>query len=260
MTTYEEIETLHSKINKVMHHPYLERYLGIPHIDKDLMSVYHAIFRTKTPENWLGNAASAVLVHIALDTHETITIERLENKEARQQRQLTVLTGDYYSSLYYYLLSQIENIKLIKCLAKGIQTFNNAKMYLFGKRDHNWRDTFNYLYQIETALFSSMAESLGLNKWEKTIGNLLYLKRLMVEQSAFVNKDSAKSYFKLLFDSKEDLRHGAAAALEGEIRRVENELHKTIPVLSAKPALLDQFVSNLYNRYRYHPIDHVEEG
>ncbi len=259
MTTYEEIETLHSKVKKVVHHPYLERFLTSPEIDRDLVSVYHAVFRTKTPENWLGNAASAILVHVALDTHETVTTGNLDTTEARQQRQLTVLSGDYYSSLYYYLLSQIGNIKLIKALAKGIQSFNNAKMYLFGKRVHNWRDTFTYLYQIETALFSHMAEGLGLKKWEKSVGNLLYLKRLLLEQSAFLNKKAEKSYFNVLFDSKEDLINGAAAAIEGEIRRVENELRGLIPVLTSKSTLLEQFLNQSFHHH-FQPIDHAEEG
>lgn len=260
MTTYEEIETLHSKIINMVHHPYLDRFLQSPIIDKNLISAYHAIFRSYTPEFWLENASSAILVHIALDTHETITTLPPQNNEAQTKRQLTVLSGDYYSSLYYYLLSKTENIKLIKWLAKGIQTFNNAKMYLFVSKVHNWTESFRYLYQIETALLSHIIDGLGLQKWGKPLCDLLYLKRLLFEQSAFLSNENSIGYFRFMFEAKDDSRQKAAAVIGDEIGRIEKELQRVIPVLTSQSNLVEQFIHNAFNQYHYQPVGQAEEG
>ena len=52
-------------------------------------------------------ALSTMLIQIALDTHEHISNESVEEKN----RQLTVLAGDYFSGLYYKLLADIGRYK-----------------------------------------------------------------------------------------------------------------------------------------------------
>lgn len=260
MTTCEEIQALHLKINKHIQHSYLEQFLSGPAIDDDLLGVYHAIFRQIYTENWLDKATSAILVHIALDTHESITDELVSNNTAIQRRQLTVLAGDYYSSLYYYLLSQIENLDLVKWLAKGIQTFNNAKMHFFGDQAINWQQRFRFLYDIETALTKHVMEGLGLDPWKEIIALLLYLKRLFAEQSSILKRDSDRGYLRHLLKTNENFYKTAKNAIESEVQRVEKELHHILASLKTPASLLDEYIIRTLERYHLDTIKRVEEG
>ena len=94
-----------------------------------------------------------MLVQIALDTHERVSNKAGEEEiEFHKCRQLTVLAGDYYSGLYYYLLSMNRDIVLIRALAEGIKEINEHKIMLYQKAHETTDDIMKSIATIESAL------------------------------------------------------------------------------------------------------------
>jgi len=72
------------------------------------------------------------LVQLGLDTHDTVSITNDDKGvHAARSRQLKVLAGDYFSSRFYYLLSQAGQIELIRLLSAAICEANRLKMNLY---------------------------------------------------------------------------------------------------------------------------------
>src|SRR5699024_12080275 len=73
------------------------------------------------------------LVQIAWDTNDLVPVtnDEMDSEESRVAKQLTVLAGDYYSGLYYLLLSEIEAFDMIHILASAIKEINEYKMKLY---------------------------------------------------------------------------------------------------------------------------------
>ena len=70
----------------------------------------------------------------------------------RQKNNYLLLAGDYYSGLYYLLLSEIEDIQMIKTLATAIQQINEQKMKLFYEDVSSIDELMETMKAIETSI------------------------------------------------------------------------------------------------------------
>src|SRR5699024_2276815 len=124
-----EIETM---IYNKTEHPYVERFIQKPFIDSDKLFVLHHLYEKSSVKDDLKQPymVSIMLVQMALDTHETIPSEFAAPMQ-ETTKQITVLAGDFYSGLYYYLLADLEDIAMIRTLAHAIEQINEAKMKLY---------------------------------------------------------------------------------------------------------------------------------
>ncbi|RLL48205.1 hypothetical protein D8M04_02710 [Oceanobacillus piezotolerans] len=134
-TSNMEIESVKKHIEEVMHYPYIERFLNKPIIDEEKLAVIMTIIHNQSVLSEIEKEryiTTAVLVQVALDTHERVLESHESNPEFdRLPNQLKVLAGDYYSGLYYYLLSEIDDIQMIHILATAIKEINENKMNLY---------------------------------------------------------------------------------------------------------------------------------
>lgn len=88
------------------------------------------------------------LIQIGLDTHETIDTEQGNQAEnLMRSRQLKVLAGDYYSSIFYQLLSDRGQIEVITLLSKAICDLNMMKMNLYISMQSSVLSSEQYLVQ-----------------------------------------------------------------------------------------------------------------
>jgi heptaprenyl diphosphate synthase len=114
-------ETLLNVKNDIMneiHHTILWKYTGKPVIqDEQLFFMMLPFLNGKLfDEQQKQNVKAVAIVHASLAEHEKIK----EHSAFEKDQQLTVLSGDYYSGMYYQLLAKAGNIQLIQSLAKGI--------------------------------------------------------------------------------------------------------------------------------------------
>ncbi|MCF6137579.1 heptaprenyl diphosphate synthase component 1 [Pseudalkalibacillus berkeleyi] len=184
-----KISDLLIKINKRLQHPYLMRYIEKPIIDEDKLLLTYIILNEKgLSEEELDNyAMSTMLVQVALDTHERITSQDLSSDEGRKNRQLTVLAGDYYSSLYYFLLSELKDLSMIRALAQAIQEINENKMQFYMNDNQSIENSMENLHRIESTLLLKTADYFHLPLWKGIADEFFFMKRMLHERSHVIN-------------------------------------------------------------------------
>ncbi|TMW73603.1 heptaprenyl diphosphate synthase component 1 [Alteribacter natronophilus] len=181
----EDIRKIERDFYEVIHHPYVSRYLDKPDIDNDLIKIlYYAMKKRGCSPKYINHAILAcLLVDTALTVHDNVGLEDCIDERTRKERQLIVLTGDYYSSLYYYFLAKLGDISLMQVFSRSIQEINEIKMLPYEERE-NAADPFKgkkYLYR-HTVLTANILKHLKLDKWAGPISGFFCLKNLLTDK------------------------------------------------------------------------------
>src|SRR5699024_12140218 len=115
-----------------MQHSYIEKNISKSVINTDKIALLHSLYvhSDVSIHQQEKEIITILLVQSALDTHELVPAGETDQMK-RKEIQLSVLAGDYYSGLYYYLLAELENLDLIQILAASMREINEQKMVLF---------------------------------------------------------------------------------------------------------------------------------
>ncbi|ASF39692.1 heptaprenyl diphosphate synthase [Halobacillus halophilus] len=182
------IKQLKQKIESKVRHPFLARFIPEPAVDEDKLVILssimdHTSLSSVKKEQYI---ITTMLVQIALDTHDLVTLtEDDDDQETIRNRQLTVLAGDYYSGLYYYLLSQLEDIPMIQTLAGAIKEINELKMELYYKDVESFQEFLNGLKKIESLLIQRVASYVQRTTINDIAGEWLLAKKLLEEKKSY---------------------------------------------------------------------------
>ncbi|MDF2608332.1 MAG: hepS [Bacillales bacterium] len=109
---------------------------------------------------------------------------------------IVVLGGIYYSSLYYKILADTNNLAMIRALADGIKDINENKILIYQKDLDGIEKLMNSMMIIESSLLNKMADYLHENGWKEVATHFLFIKRLLSEKSSFIQEGTS-----LLFDA-----------------------------------------------------------
>jgi heptaprenyl diphosphate synthase len=177
------------QVEQKVFHPYLLKYIEKPVIDEDKLLILVSIMdRLELSYNKIKNyATTTMLIQIALDTHEHITNEAVDEIN----RQLTVLAGDYYSGLYYKLLAESEDINMIKELSKGVKEVNQHKVFVYQKELDGIEKLMTSIKKIESSLLVKFSDCFKVDLWNEFIANLFFFKRLLLEKKLFTETGSS---------------------------------------------------------------------
>lgn len=263
---------IHKHILSKVFHPYLRRFFNEPEIDDNRILIFILLLKdlelTEHDRNQLITAA--MLVQIALDIHEGV-LESAPDEEddtAHKVRQLSVLAGDYYSGLYYYSLSMLENIDAIRSLAKGIKEINEQKVILYKNDFTNEYEVLKSVEKIESSLMTNIAESLCVNKFIPFIQSYFLLQRLQVETEkikrnassqvydAFSNIHFMKRQRDLSFDERKEL----IGIVTNHIETIHASCLNAYKVLSNGDASILSTLNHLFFKEEFIFNSNVEEG
>jgi heptaprenyl diphosphate synthase len=180
----EEIKQIRETFYQRIKHPYMTKFLEEPVLDDDRLYLLYTIFKEKklTKESVNNYIITTLLVQAALDIHETVSTSILSSDKVKKERQLTVLAGDYYSSLYYYLLAKANDISMIRLLAHSIQEVNESKMSFYKDTDQPLLQSIENVKVIESSLIQRIAEHFKLPIWKEIINEFFFFKRLILER------------------------------------------------------------------------------
>lgn len=179
------------KLMEKLRHPYFINYIEEPFIDEEKIALLYGALKSANLhiEQIEHYVVTIMLVQIALDTHERVSNKAGEEEiEFHKCRQLTVLAGDYYSGLYYYLLSMNRDIVLIRALAEGIKEINEHKIMLYQKAHETTDDIMKSIVTIESALLQKTCDHFQLSHWKPFITYVLGGNRLQKEIQLYADK------------------------------------------------------------------------
>ncbi len=198
-STHKKIAGVRDMLQSRLSHSYLLRFIDFPVIDEEKLYVFYGILGQAKLEHKRkqDTLLSIMLVQIALDTHELISLDNIENESERKNRQLTVLAGDYFSSMYYHILSKWGDNGLIRTLSEAIQEINEAKMAFYQTDYTSIESVFDNLKTIESILVRKVAEHYGLNNWSNFGTHYFYMNRLLVERKKGLIQSGSDVLYKI---------------------------------------------------------------
>ncbi|MGM9922678.1 MAG: heptaprenyl diphosphate synthase component 1 [Bacillus sp. (in: firmicutes)] len=194
---YDYSKQLHNHIITKAFHPYLRRFLYEPVIEEKKLLLLIILLKEldMTDEERDQYITAAMLMQTALDVHDNVSVYSVENQpEMLKNRQLTILAGDYYSGLYYYILAQVEHIDLIRALAEGTKVINQEKIILHENHFEDEQALVRTLQVIESGLITKVAECFCNTKYKHFIGSYLLLNRLQQERKIFKEEQASLVY------------------------------------------------------------------
>jgi heptaprenyl diphosphate synthase len=238
-------------------HPFLEKYLSSPKIDEDKLLLFYAIFDEIDLSDDLKESyiITVMLVQIALDTHDEVTTQNDINALEFVQRQLIVLAGDYFSGLYYFMLSEVKDINMVRTLAVAIREINEHKIRLYHDEVNDLKSVMESLLIVETALYQQVAGHYKLNTWKLLSKKFLTYKRLSHEKLRYEMENHGQPKYESLF-SFTYLKKTCNLYFEETASLIETSIFKT-------PAVKNLLLNRLKS-IRFHETLHdkktVEEG
>lgn len=148
---------------------------------------------------------AAFLVQLGLDTHDTIDIED-KHKEEREMRsrQLKVLAGDYFSSVFYQLLAHSGQITLVNSMSAAICEVNRLKVRLYDALKRMLLPAEAYVKErvkLKMTLFLSFSQQMDKsvqNVWDLLLEELSHCEVVMEELKQSVTSPADRKGFAYL--------------------------------------------------------------
>jgi heptaprenyl diphosphate synthase len=248
------VDSIANYLKAKMRHDYLEQYVDVPTLDRDRLLLLVLPFedqdRSKDEMNQI--VSSVILVQTALDIHENFNIKQTSLKE----RQLSVLAGDYYSGLYYLLLSQSNDISLITELAKGIRTINEKKVILFEKNHREVDDFFMDVKSVENGLMEPYFQYMNREDLHKLSGEFLLLRKIVKEKDALLFNKTTNFYesIRRILKRQTSSHHHVSietvvTLLEEKIIQTQNKLLNVIKNSTNLPLVVEEHIHEWMNAH-----------
>ncbi|WP_026689477.1 heptaprenyl diphosphate synthase component 1 [Alteribacter aurantiacus] len=219
---HEDIVKIKADFYEVIHHPYFRRFLTEPVIDNDqVVLLYYLLKRKGLESKYIKNTVlSNVLVQTALSVHDTVGNNEWHTELEKKQRQLTVLSGDYFSSLYYYFLAKLKDRDLIRVFTRSIQEINEIKMSAYcneNKEKSANRSSKTLFRHIDSLLVLNIAKHMKEEAWVQPLDEFFYLKKLTMDYDSYLQSNKSTPFLASLMDESNEKSAGIEYVVQKEI-------------------------------------------
>jgi heptaprenyl diphosphate synthase len=166
-----EFHSILGRLERVVSHPQLEKYLGKPPVPIYFVRfLFQLLSELKLPPKRVETyCIAATCLHMGLMIHERISLKKETELSQIRKRQLTVLAGDFYSSLFYRFLAEAGEIEGIQCLSKCTSEINEQKL-LYSEE--------NMEQLVSTRIWKALADFFRIDPnhpWYQWIKRLIHL-------------------------------------------------------------------------------------
>lgn len=200
MSATNIIQQYISQVKTDIRHPYLDKYITHPVIEPQKVKALNIILTDTISEPTKTTYIKATLfVQLALHTHDFIDLNNAENEtmETTKKRQLRVLAGDYYSGLYYQLLSKNNEIEFIRILANAIKDTTDTKMTVYYKKHSSILQFIDEFANVDSKLILAVLKKVNTALDATFIQNWLTYHLLRREQK-LLDKGETSVFIELL--------------------------------------------------------------
>ncbi len=229
-------------IQKKLQHTYLKQFIKEPFIDEEKLFLLAYLLQDTdfTAEKKEKYIITTMLVQIALDTHDYVpTKQEIDiDEQDRIQKQLTVLAGDYFSGLYYFLLAEIGDVKMIRTLANVIKEINELKMQLYYDPSTSISKSAELLGNIESLLIKRIGAFVNEPELTALIGEWLLILKLTKEKNMLLLAGQAKNFdvwFRMLNEQSVATK---LESINGILEQKKHILNMLLDQLSSKHTVL----------------------
>ncbi|MCH5586459.1 heptaprenyl diphosphate synthase component 1 [Shimazuella sp. AN120528] len=172
--TQEEI-ILH--LNQLTGHSYLLEKCGRPKIPKLFIKILQLMLTSiqEKPQRIISYCVSTALLRMGIVVHEQVSLEDEKDVDVFQKKQLSILAGDYYSSLFYKTLAHHNEIEGMQVLSRTASQICEANM------QHHIDGTFDPFKQEDWTghqLLTALADFFHVHKqveWCSLLSYYLHL-------------------------------------------------------------------------------------
>ncbi|GAE25088.1 heptaprenyl diphosphate synthase component I [Halalkalibacter wakoensis JCM 9140] len=257
----DKVKEIKRSFYSLTEHLYLQSYVPEPKIDDDKVRFLYAMLNKRLSNSEAKLITiSALLLQAALDMHDEVSLHPVTSDKLRKNRQLTVLAGDYYVGLYYYLLAEKNHVPMIRVFSQSIQEINESKMSLY-HTDHEgellYQDVQQISSQIESALMQNMADYFEQSAWKGVIKDFFYLKKLLQAKSQWLDGQSNSIIQSIIQNKLPD--EDKLQSIDRRVEDMKDQLLSKSKNLHAFQNFVIEHVDELLGNSSYHEIA-AEEG
>lgn len=186
----KEVTTIEQQFKELSAHSYLQQYAGYVEADRDLVYFLLECLRDApfNKEEKREQILSALFAQAAFDTHEQVFQGDIVNQKEKKTRQLTVLAGDYFSSIYYRLLAKSVHQPILHLFSKTIQSINETKMELHCYEGESFRKLLDHIRDIEAGFIFALTTYYEKKELEQVAEIFFTLRRLLKERKQVAHK------------------------------------------------------------------------
>jgi len=169
----ELLHTVTQKIKEQLFIPFFRSHLDEPTIDDTKLQFIIRIFTASehTQEEIIHYSTAVMLMQIALDTHDLVTLSTDEDTASTLfTRQLLILAGDYYTGLYYQMLADYENMHLINEVASAVKEINELKISFHYEKTEK-KQVIDLKRKVSILLLLRLCEAFQLEQLRNEIVN-----------------------------------------------------------------------------------------
>jgi heptaprenyl diphosphate synthase len=254
----DKVKEIKKSFYSLTKHLYLQSYIDEPKIDEDRVRFLYAMMQKKLSNNEAKMfTISALLVQAFLDVHDGVSVQPIYSDRLRKNRQLTVLAGDYYVGLHYYLLAEKQQLPMIRVFSQSIQEINEYKLNLYDSDDLPYEEIQKNASQIESVLLQNMADYFEQTNWKGVMKDFFYLKRLLIEKAEWLEGKTSpiiKAIIKETKNASDELK-----CIEEKVEDVKDRLLTNSKALLSFERFVIEHVDELIRRTSFQKIV-AEEG
>lgn len=239
-------------------HLYLQSYVQEPILDDDKVRFLYAMMQKKLSTNEAKMfTISALLLQAGLDVHDEVSQDPIYSDRLRKNRQLTVLAGDYYVSLHYYLLAEKQQVPMIRVFSQSIQEINEYKLNLCDTSNLSYEEVQSNVSQIESILMQNMAEYFEQPAWKGVMKDFFFLKRLLEDRAEWLEGNQTP-IIKAIINENND-GENELKSIEEKVEDVKDRLLSNSKALKSFERFVVEHVDELMGRTSLQEIV-AEEG